>query len=126
MINLTQHPAAPGQGVTDLTGEELKALKLALTFDVRPTTEEVSERAELIAQLAFRNGLGEEDDPNETLTAMIGGAPYLMAPLERALRARGIEPMYAFSTRVSVEETQPDGSIRKVNVFRHAGFISAT
>jgi len=126
MINLTQHPAAPGQGVTDLTGEELKALKLALTFDVRPTTEEVEERADFIAELAYKHRRLTLNEAGTAFIAMIGGAPYLMAPLERALRARGIEPVYSFSTRVSAEETQPDGSIRKVNVFRHAGFISAT
>ena len=25
----------------------------------------------------------------------------------------------------SAEQTQPDGSVRKVNVFRHAGFVDA-
>lgn len=60
------------------------------------------------------------------MRAMIGGAPYLMAPLERALRAAGVEPVYALSERVSTEEAQPDGSVRKVNTFRHVGFVSAT
>jgi hypothetical protein len=54
---------------------------------------------------------------------MIGGAPYLMAPLEVALRAHGITPLYAFSVRESVEQTQPDGSVRKIAVFRHGGFV---
>jgi hypothetical protein len=56
--------------------------------------------------------------------AMIGGAPYLMAPLESALRAHGITPVYAFSVRESVDQVQPDGSVRKVAVFRHAGFVN--
>jgi len=42
-----------------------------------------------------------------------------------ALRDQGIEPVYAFSVRESIEQTQPDGSVRKVNVFRHAGFVDA-
>lgn len=126
ILNLTQHLGTPEQGVTDLTGEELVALKQALTFDAIPTAQEIAERAEYIAELACANGLGgdEGDDPIPT-RAMIGGAPYLMAPLERALRAVGIEPLYAFSVRESVEQVQADGSVRKDNIFRHTGFIPA-
>jgi hypothetical protein len=125
ILNLTQHPGTPEQGVTDLTGDELAALKTALTFDAIPTAQEITERAEYIAELACMNGLGGEDDDPIPTSAMIGGAPYLMAPLERELRQRGVDPRYAFSARESVEQTQPDGSVRKVNVFRHAGFVPA-
>lgn len=126
ILNLTQHPGTPEQGVTDLIGEELAALKTALTFDTIPTAQEITERAEYIAELACMNGLGGEDDDPIPTRAMIGGAPYLMAPLERALRNVGIDPLYAFSTRESVEQVQAqDGSVRKVNVFRHAGFVPA-
>ena len=125
ILNLTQHPGTPEQGVTDLTGEELAALKTALTFDAIPTAQEIADRAEYIAELACVNGLGGEDDDPIPTAAMIGGAPYLMAPLERELRQRGIDPLYAFSVRESAEQTQPDGSIRKVNIFRHAGFVLA-
>ena len=121
IINLTQHPGTPEQGVTDLTGEELASLKAALTFDFLPTAQEISERAEYIANLAHSRGPGG-DGPT---AAMIGGAPYLMAPLERALRALGIEPLYAFSVRESVEQVQADGSVRKDTLFRHAGFVPA-
>jgi hypothetical protein len=34
----------------------------------------------------------------------------------------GIVPVYAESVRDSVEEQQPDGSVKKVSVFRHLGF----
>ena len=127
ILNLTQHPGTHEQGVTDLTGDELAALKTALTFNAIPTAQEITERAEYIAELAWAcmNGLvGEDDDPIPA-AAMIGGAPYLMAPLERALRNVGIEPLYAFSVRESAEQTQPDGNVRKVNIFRHAGFVPA-
>ncbi|MDP3909506.1 MAG: hypothetical protein Q8Q14_03860 [Gemmatimonadales bacterium] len=55
--------------------------------------------------------------------AMIGGAPFLMAPLEAALGNRGCATVYAFSVRESAEEVLPDGSTRKVAVFRHRGFV---
>ena len=124
IINLTQHPGTPEQGVTDLAGKELAALKTLLTFDAIPTAQEIVDRAEHIAVLACMNGLGGEDNDPIPAAAMIGGAPYLMASLERALRNVGIEPLYAFSIRESAEQTQADGSIRKVNLFRHAGFVT--
>ena len=46
-----------------------------------------------------------------------------MSALESALLDECITPMYAFSVRDSVEQTQPDGSVRKVNVFKHIGFV---
>jgi len=54
---------------------------------------------------------------------MIGCAPYFMRPLARALLAVNLRPLYAFSIRESVERIRADGSIEKVNVFRHVGFV---
>ena len=119
IINLTQHPATAEQlaaGVVDLPAAARASLQNLLTFDHLPTRREVVESAEAIARLAARNTMAR--------AAMIGGAPYLMAPLEQALRELyGIEPVYAFSVRESREEVQPDGSTRKIAVFRHAGFV---
>lgn len=123
IINLTQHPATPEQvatGVVDLPGMERAELCAMMTFDALPTREEIEDRAEAIALLA--NSVAPEEDGQ---AAMIGGALYLMSALEAALRAQRIEPVYAFSVRESVEQAQPDGSVRKVNVFRHAGFVAA-
>ena len=47
----------------------------------------------------------------------------MMAPLEDALRRVGIVPLYAFSIRESLDQIQPDGSVRKTAVFRHQGFV---
>ena len=49
----------------------------------------------------------------------------LMPALQQALIDAGLRPVYAFSQRVSVEQQQPDGSVRKTNVFRHIGFVGA-
>ena len=46
-----------------------------------------------------------------------------MAALEAALREKGLTPVYAFSLRESVEETLEDGTVRKVNRFKHLGFV---
>lgn len=117
IINLTQHPATTEQiadGVIDLPHDALAELRLWLTFDRLPDREQVERAAEVIATLAL---------PHER--AMIGGAPYLMAPLEAALRERGVKPVYSFTQRVSEEQPMPDGTVRKTQVFRHLGFVEA-
>ncbi len=128
IINLTQHAATPDQiddGVRNLAPDELSALRGALTFDELPSAEEISARAEFIANLAVCNGLGEDGDDPFPDAAMIGGAPYLMSALERELTVIGIKPVYAFSIRESQEVDIGDGVIEKRAVFRHAGFVDA-
>ena len=128
ILNLTQHPATQEQkaaGVVDLQGDELETLKELLTFEGIPTRAEIEDRAADIANLVMMNGLGEENDDPIFNSAMIGGAPYLMPALEMALDEHCINPLYAFSRRESVEQVQPDGSVRKTAVFRHIGFVGA-
>ena len=55
---------------------------------------------------------------------MIGGALWLMAPLSFYLKSAGINPVFAFSKRESVEEVI-DGKTVKTNVFKHVGFVEA-
>lgn len=128
IVNLTQHPPTPEQiadGVRSMAVDERAALRGALTFDELPSAEEISARAEFIANLAVCNGLGEDGDDPFPDAAMIGGAPYLMSALERELTVIGIKPVYAFSIRESQEVDIGDGVIEKRAVFRHAGFVDA-
>ena len=114
---MTQHAASNDQIAAGVIEPSDKAaVQALLTFDDLPSKAEVQERAEKLAQIAKDSG---------ATTAMIGGAPFLMAPLEAALKGRGIQPLYAFSRRESVEKTLPDGSTQKVAVFRHLGFVEA-
>ncbi len=132
IINLTQHAATTeqiAQGVVDLPPELRVALAKLLTFDTLPLAVEVFQRAQDIAKLAI-TWLDHQPHPEDygrdgaaLAEAMLGGAPYLMVALEAALLVHAIEPVYAFSVRESVEQTQPDGSVRKVAVFKHAGFV---
>jgi hypothetical protein len=39
------------------------------------------------------------------------------------LDSRGIQAFYSFSERVSSEVMQEDGTVRKVNIFAHMGWI---
>lgn len=137
ILNLTQHDATPEQklaGVTcgDVTDASVIEFRKLLNFDALPTPAEIRQRAEKIAQYAATTSTlvdyGGDSGcvVNERFQfAMIGGAPFLMAPLEEELRRVGITPLYAFSTRESVEQVQSDGSVRKTAVFRHQGFIHA-
>jgi hypothetical protein len=56
---------------------------------------------------------------------MIGGAPYLMPALEQELRRVGIQPVYAFSKRISIDQPQPDGRIKKISNFKFEGLVEA-
>lgn len=115
IINLTQHPASAEQieaGVFNLA--ENGVLKDALTFNEMPTKADIETRARLITGLALEAGATH---------AMIGGAPYLMGGLEKALKEKGITPLYAFSERVSVETTDPNGQVVKTSIFKHKGFV---
>lgn len=126
VINLTQHGATPDQkqvGVVDLPDDLRQDLRNLLTFEEVPSVQEIISRAEKLAHLAGV-ALTLAGVPFGG-SAMIGGAPYLMGPLALALKRRGIEPLYAFSTRESVEEASPDGTVHKRTVFRHAGWVPA-
>jgi len=120
ILNLTQHPATAEQlaaGVIDLPAAERAALSALLTVDDLPTAKEVADRCHDIAVIA---ATAFEQHPAK---AMIGGAPWMMRALEDALIDQGIQPIYAFSRRESVETPQPDGRVIKTNVFRHVGFV---
>ena len=116
ILNFTQHAATAEQleaGVIDLMQHDLASLKALLNFVGLPTGEEVYERAYQIARLA-ENLFAE--------TVMVGGAPFLMPVLQKALQMRGITVLYAFSERVSIEKIV-DGVVVKTNEFKHIGFI---
>ena len=134
ILNLTQHLTTPEQraaGVVELPDPLRARVADWLTFDALPTAAEIAERAAALADLASRlqdpedrAGVGIDLESSAFAPyALIGGAPWLMAPLEAALRDVGLVPVYAFSARESVEETLPDGTVHKRTCFRHKGFV---
>ena len=116
ILNFTQHAATAEQleaGVIDLMQHDLASLKALLNFVGLPTADEIYERAYAIAALA-ENLFAE--------TVMVGGAPFLMPVLQKALQMRGITVLYAFSERVSIEKIV-NGVVVKTNEFKHIGFV---
>lgn len=117
ILNLTQHPRTPDQiDVVEPGAGDKRDIHELLTFSEPPGRAEIVCRAKAIANIARATG---------HTYAMIGGAPYLMGPLERALRAAGIVPYYAFTRREVREDLQPDGTVKKVTVFAHEGWVTA-
>jgi len=123
ILNLTQHKATKEQietGVVEPTEKDY--IQTLLTFEEIPSREEIKKIAKLLAGYAplwfNRNGIDKYHDRK----ALIGGAPFLMSALENELRKHRIEPLYAFSKRIS-EEKEVNGKIVKTNVFKHIGFV---
>ena len=125
VLNLTQHKLTPEQvdEVKDKYGRVFRTPRSTqesilelLTFSSLPSKEEIDERAKKLAHLCLCS-LCEG--------AVIGGATFLMGPLERELKARKIKPLYAFSLRESIEEVSEDGTVLKKSIFKHLGFIEA-
>lgn len=123
-INLTQHK---------LTEDQIKNLvsvgfdedsiqvypdpftKQTLTFEKLPSLSEIRKAAVTLAQYAKSQAATH---------VMIGGAPYLMRPLEEELeRAGSIHYYYAFTERKTVEKVNEDGTVEKTSVFVFAGWI---
>ena len=121
ILNFTQHDATPEQlsaGVVEPDAHNKERIRQLLTFEQIPAKSELRLRATNCAVLASVLMKKYECD-----AVMIGGAPYFMSHLESALRLFRVRFCYAFSSRVADEQIQPDGSVKKVNVFRHVGFI---
>jgi hypothetical protein len=108
--NLTQH--APTDAQVGVTAVDPAALEF-MNFSTPPSVEELNDRAYALACRA-----------NGYEAAMIGGAPYLMPALVAALHAAGVQPLFSFTERKSVEKVNPDGSVVKTSVFAHVAWVA--
>lgn len=127
IINLTQHLATPDQasaGLIDMPedGGLRAALTEALSFNHQPDQEELLRRA--------RRVVGIMADYAGGMTAlqghkvMLGGFSALMHPLQAACLKAGMQVGYAYLGPCEwVDQLQPDGSVLKMAIFRHGGFI---
>lgn len=118
--NATQHAATAeqiAQGVVDLPAEARAELAKLLTFEELPTAEQLRIRSCMVVGCILATGAKPGD------RIMLGGAPFFMEELSHSCRELGFIPVFAFSRRESVEQTLEDGTVRKVAVFRHLGFV---
>lgn len=120
IYNLTQHTATPEQveaGVVEVSEMQRGVLKAALNFTGVPDMDSIEKSASMMASVM--NDL----DPDLTgeVGFMVGGYPNLMCALVQY--APSYQMLFACSDRVSEEVAQADGSVRKVNIFKHLGFI---
>lgn len=136
ILNLTMHKATPDQaaaGVVEMPEPDRSEVLRLLEFGELPDSNEIERRADLLADLAAKHCQAGD-------RVMIGGASYLMSRLEWAINNRwmcngwrsavygpGLDTrrayVYAFTKRGSEDQPQPDGTVRKVSVFKHAGFV---
>ena len=128
IINLTQHRSTQEQkaaGVVDLSDPYRAKLAEAITFEgtSAPSQSEILRAAKRACNLVSKCVTAA--DRRQPEAALIGGALWLMAPLARELRHRGIKPLFAYSRRESAEFTDADGSVSKRSIFRHIGFVEA-
>lgn len=116
MLILTQHAGTSDQAVAGVVEPaDKRTVQALLTFEELPDAQEILRHATELAEIAHLSG-----HPS----AMIGGAPFFMAPLEHALEKVGVKALYAFSKRESVEVHDPNtGEVKKTQVFKHTGFV---
>lgn len=115
IINLTQHNASDEQLAAGVFEPDNKRIVQGLlTFNAIPDSVDLLKVAQWLAKIAAASGAD---------AAMIGGAPYLMRPLEHALRMVNVRPVYSFSVRESADHVMPDGTTKKVAIFRHSGWV---
>lgn len=126
VLNMTQHNASTEQveaGVVEPPPHFKEKIKKWLTVDSLPSSAELKRRARMLVNEI--NRIKEYSDEYSNISAvMIGGAPFLMHYLEVELKNEGIQPLYAFSKRIVVEEKLEDGSVKKTAVFKHEGFVA--
>lgn len=118
--NATQHIATADQKeqkVVDLPTEIREELCKHLTFEDIPSSEELRMRSIAVIGLLMTCGAKHGD------MVMLGGAPFFMEELSHTTREAGMTPVFAFSKRESAEQVQADGTIRKVAIFKHLGFV---
>lgn len=128
ILNLTQHTATPAQVAEGVVAVAYpNRLNELLTVD--PDDLASLDQQEIHALLATR----AETIVKEfvvplivtPMSAMIGGAPFLMEHLVKELYMHGVVPVYALSRRVSKDVIGQDGTVTKVAEFQHLGWINA-
>ena len=114
-LTFSERALTGGYDVRDEDREALNALVYPKDYsreDNLPTSQEISDRARLLAELAEQQISSREDSSRPA--ALLSRLPdFLLAPLEKELEIRGIRPCYLHFSGV-IE--RPMGEVR-----RHTG-----
>lgn len=119
ILNLTQHRCTAEQlqdGIENVPSRLKEQLEALLTFPAHYDLTSLVTNAQALVKLTKK--LGYE-------AVMLGGMPSFMPILQAEMIKADISVGYARTERVSVDQPQPDGSVRKVSQFRHAGMYWA-
>ncbi len=127
VLNLTPHNLTEDQrnaGAVEPASK--KIVKRLLTFTEQPTIEEVQQRANELARIAYTEweyDLDQSHIRKNNRYVMVGGPLYLIPKVDIALRNLGLIPVYAFATRESIDIVYSDGTTGKSQIFKHIAFI---
>jgi hypothetical protein len=130
------HKPTPEQ-VHELTAQgELKVIPAEMQEKLNNTPADKWECRQLAHELlklvygVDENGniLYKEDNSNEQIIVQPGGSPRFQFELGNAAQiwieyGVDIHILYAHSERVSIDEPQADGSVKKISIFKHVKFI---
>ena len=98
IINLTQYPTTVEMkrlGIVDLKESTYKTLLRHVVFMECPDKAKIKEVAKNVAALAYTASV-----MYRTNKALIGGDPFLMSSLEKALKKVNIQPVYLFDNKL--------------------------
>ncbi|MDO5481151.1 MAG: hypothetical protein Q4F60_02285 [Candidatus Saccharibacteria bacterium] len=119
ILNLTQYEATTDQleaGVIEPDfGKEF--IKELLTFEQHPTETEIRNRARRLAATALDISRGKRGK------VMIDSASCLTPALIVELKKMGFTPLFSVTRRRTEKVVQSDGSVRKLAVLRHIGWV---
>ena len=119
ILNLTQHLATAEQREAKVfEPKNKKLIAELLTFNSIPSSSAIHSRVKLLLK-----EVGWEREVVDFNQVLIGGAPFLMSPLEYELFQNNFLPLYSFTNRV-VEEIEKNGIVEKTSSFKHIGFVT--
>jgi hypothetical protein len=116
-INVSSHSLTQDQ-LTDLVKMGYSVIELPTELKTRwSNIDPVAEINDLLisAIVSFA-------EVNLATGALVAGEPGHMVSCIKALQEAGVTCFHATTTRVSEDQAEPDGSIKKVSVFKHVRF----
>ncbi|WP_339534685.1 hypothetical protein [Pseudomonas hunanensis] len=124
VLNFSCHRPSPDQiqaGVVEMGIREQKLLRSLSSYygDSKPNDEDTMRRVKALAELAINECHAFGAD-----TILLHTALWIAVPLVDYLDSKGIDTVYAFSTRHHEEQRLPSGELRVTKLHRHSCFAN--